>query len=529
MIAFEIDGRAPEARWRRTPAGWAADGHRVEPFRNPALEDFALEAPGRIVVAVRERGSGVPSPFPVGRTTAVGPDALDRALGDLYAWPLCWCVLTIRTDGGELVAELANGGWGTAPVFLTARDGNLRGHWDAARLYPADVAGPAAVRFLADFETTYSRRTLLAGVMMATERARATWTPAAAEPLAVEYPRALARPRPRTLEPRSDPARAFFTILRDSVARWAGHGRVGAELSGGLDSGVVAAAATAVTNEPLRSYGIRLGTAGQDRRRADLVDCLGLRDATVDLVAFPPLDPAGPRVAGGQAVPWEEVYYEASDALNRVAAADGVTTILTGFGGDELCTLAAGERRRSSASTAREAPAADGAPAFLAPLGRDALAAARSDPDPAPAAGPLASAVETAALSSAMYMRRGLWPVHPLCTPELVHFCAQLPREWRAGRRVEREALAGRGCPDRVVRAPDEDDFSPALVRGLRVTARPLVERMFAESLMAERGWVERDVLARDFHRWCRDGDPDAATTFYSAAVLELALRAATA
>jgi hypothetical protein len=69
MLAFHLDG-GPSPPWHHVPGGWAAGANRVEPFRHPALEDFALVAGDRLVVVVRERCAGA---APLEATTGAGP------------------------------------------------------------------------------------------------------------------------------------------------------------------------------------------------------------------------------------------------------------------------------------------------------------------------------------------------------------------------------------------------------------------------------------------------------------------------
>jgi asparagine synthase (glutamine-hydrolysing) len=133
--------------------------------------------------------------------------------------------------------------------------------------------------------------------------------------------------------------------------------------------------------------------------------------------------------------------------------------------------------------------------------------------------------VETVAFSSAMYLRHGIWPVHPLCTPELVRFCAALPAEWRVQRTVARRALARIGCTARITHGT-VDDFVPALAYSLRNTARPMIESLFRNSRLADAGYLKPDLLLHDFAIWAdRTDDAESSVPFYAVAAIELMLR----
>ena len=221
-------------------------------------------------------------------------------------------------------------------------------------------------------------------------------------------------------------------------------------------------------------------------------------------------------------MPWEECYYEAADAILDAATTDGAGMVLTGLGGDELCG-----RRPSERTGMPPAPAVSpnrwlGVPAFLSPAARQAVKDTRGALDTAPCPLAAVSVPECIAIGSAMYMRRGLWAVHPLATPELIRFCAHLPREWRRGRKIQRRLLRRLGYPREVVHPAIADDFMPALAAALRYSARPLVTRLFQNSELGLE-LVQQDRLLKDYAAWCDERDDiDGAMPFYSAAVLEL-------
>lgn len=135
------------------------------------------------------------------------------------------------------------------------------------------------------------------------------------------------------------------------------------------------------------------------------------------------------------------------------------------------------------------------------------------------------SSIECAALSAARYLRHGIWPVHSLCTPELVHFCARLPPHWRQRRRIERDALTHAGLSARVTHPSDVDNFVPAMVAALRGPAHKVVRGLLQAPLLHEMGIVDRDRLVSAFDRWCDAGRPDDAVHFLAAAVTELCLK----
>ena len=109
---------------------------------------------------------------------------------------------------------------------------------------------------------------------------------------------------------------------------------LGAEVSGGLDSAIVASTAAALCKGPLRSYGIALmGNSREDQpeRRAEVARCFGLIDTEIPISSFLPLAPGSCRLEGGAPVlPWEEGYYEVFWELLGAASAHGTEVLLNG-------------------------------------------------------------------------------------------------------------------------------------------------------------------------------------------------------
>jgi asparagine synthase (glutamine-hydrolysing) len=310
--------------------------------------------------------------------------------------------------------------------------------------------------------------------------------------------------------------------------------QAGVELSGGLDSTIVALVAADLLDSPLATYGVILleGMGESQRlRRQELVRAFNFEDLTVEMSNWIPFAPNSSRLNGGPVVPWEDVYFEALDHLLQQAAQRGTQLLFTGLGGDELCggsdyDLTEAELAAIEASEAAEQLAQPALPGFLTHKAQALIRETADCLDTAPPALIASSAVSAAACSSAMAMRHGLWTTSPLCTPELVAFCARLPLAWREDRAVERKLLAGRGCSENVYHPPKADDFSPACRLGMRFKGRAHVRKLFEHSRLADIGLLDRDRLVADYDAWCESNSSEGDLPFYATAVLEQTLRA---
>jgi hypothetical protein len=231
--------------------------------------------------------------------------------------------------------------------------------------------------------------------------------------------------------------------------------------------------------------------------------------------------------AASAVIPWLEFYTEAFEALAALARQDGATTLLTGIGGDELLylhrfELTEGERELEERD---EFADADRLPPFLTPRARERFLDSRFGVACAPQPAAMQSAVQSAGTASSLAMRRGLWPVHPLCTPELVRFCAALPREWREQRALERRFLAHLGCAPSVTNPEVTESFSGLMEHALRAASRPLIESLFHDSRLADAGLIDAAALRRHYQRYCAEGEEGGDVTFWAVAILELTMR----
>lgn len=539
MLRFHVRGGDLSGPWRSEGGGWRAGRSYVEPFTHPALEHFSIAAAERVLIVVRERLAGVTrdaSPQPPGVIEAVGEEAFLDECGAALAWPLDFVAVQLSLRADSPAVELRAGRWGSAPLYLVSRAGDFWGDWDPARLYAhltsEQLSAELAARFLVNCDQPYSRRTIFPEIQRLTERARASWTPEGhGSGLAFEYPPAAPLTSARKLKPGADPVAGFLEIVAAAERRLltVPPDSLSAQLSGGLDSAIVAGVLARTSPEPLRSFGLlvpgELG-AHQQRRRGELARLFGLDDQHLDAADYPLFSPRGSRVAEGRVVPWEEIFIEGFEALLSLARGSGCVVSFNGTGGDELCSLHWQEMSDDEQARRRQQLTGEPAdtPPFLTRRAREAFGDT-TPADWAPVGPVFTSALEAAAAVSSMFLRHGVWPVSPLCTPELVEFCQRLPLEWREHRRIEREVLLRMGCSREVVYPASPEHFGPFVESSVKTESRPLFAQLFRESRLAELGLVDADRLRSTYDEHCEGLGGYDSTHFYAAAVLEMTLR----
>jgi asparagine synthase (glutamine-hydrolysing) len=154
-------------------------------------------------------------------------EAFDEECEDVAEWPLDFISIQIPLDPGQRAVKFCAGLWGSAPLYLFAGDGELRGHWDPARLYPC-LSSPwlvpeLAARYLVHYALPYSHRTLFPGIHRLTERARGCWELQDGNrwKLTIDYPAPAVHPlSARTLKRDADAIAGFLDIVTASTQRW---------------------------------------------------------------------------------------------------------------------------------------------------------------------------------------------------------------------------------------------------------------------------------------------------------------------
>lgn len=369
-----------------------------------------------------------------------------------------------------------------APVYLAVTGRVLEGSWhlpDLRHHLRLDGLLDRAVARALTRRHRYSTDTLWTGVHRLTERATATFTAAG---LAISYPPpALHVVQPRRPRPGVDLVAAFDALLTATVASRAASappGQIGVELSGGVDSANVALAVTDSRDDRISSYGL-LVDGEQQRRRAEIVRALDLRDQAIWAAEYPPLAPGGPRALPHD--PTGSYYLEAFEAARQASSSTGMRVMFTGIGGDELMALRIPERMEWATVDEPELSGWLGARA-LSVLGEVEENVAPASPIHPPS-------LMAFAARNPPFLRRG------------IRFGECLPVEWRRSKTLLRDRLRQAGLAEEIADPSRPETFTALMQAGLRRYGLPLLASMAAESLLVEAGYVDRTALAAAYER----------------------------
>ena len=147
--------------------------------------------------------------------------------------------------------------------------------------------------------------------------------------------------------------------------------------------------------------------------------------------------------------------------------------------------------------------------------------------DDAPQGLSYTSVMESAAAVAPIYLRKGVWPVSPLTTPELVEFCRKLPLAWRHQRKIHRQVLTSFGYSKRVAfpRLAHLETFVGVMNYSLQTAAASVIEDVFENSLLEAQGLIDSRALLSAYRRYRSDTAEPFSDQILSALVLELTLR----
>lgn len=400
---------------------WRFGASFIEVFPSPILEAEIREDGGVVEIWIGE----LEDPFDLASPFRNDLDCY-RNSGDCEGLKVHF-----RTVVGEPVIEIARTGTGGCPIYLSSNGRSVCVSWkfeEAVRLIPNPVPNIEACQIYLGEGPGRVRDQVIAGVYMLWPGESARFDAAGLRFRAVEPPPIV---QSGTLHEAADACGAFFRTVAAALSPVLTKARRPLlELSGGYDSTCVGLVAGQMRGD-LRSYGlIQQGAVGaqQRLRRKELVGLLGVDDAELAVLDYPPF----------AALDEDECTVTPCDTAFRLACAAAIERhpagnfdlVVTGIGGDEL-TLEDTHRIGPHDLAGHNMPTAA------------AASACRAD----------------------MLMRRGIWPVNPLTSPQVVNFCRALPKDLRESRRINILSMARAGLSDGFLFPRFKEQFAFAWLR----------------------------------------------------------------
>ncbi|MBT2401218.1 hypothetical protein [Streptomyces sp. ISL-100] len=390
-----------------------------------------------------------------------------------------------------------------------------------AHLAPQGLDEKEVMRLLTG-HPRYGHDTLFTNVKRLSERSSAY---ADTNGLRLVYPAAAEHAQPSELAENVDGGGlvAAFEALADHVFahRPVTPGQTAAQLSGGMDSTNLAISLALAHPGAITPCALLIGgEAGpqqEARRRTVIEHTVFAPDVTVSAAQHPPLSPGGLRRARAEAIsPLDEPHLESADALAQALRTRHITTVVVGFGGDEVARV----RRPGGGHVPRQM-----APPWCGDRVRDLLSEVNTGiapPTVAPETALIALEVATPLLA-----RRGLWTIAPFTDPELVRFGQRLPLKWKKDKQLLHRRLAARGLPDVVVNPVLRENFGHLMNAAVHQYATGLLRGWGKDLHLIEQGFLDASMLTETVERAAFS--PEAAaphrTGLFLITAVELALR----
>ncbi len=491
------------------------------------LESSFLASRRELIAIVRERVNGeLPLPGSADERSSRGTEPVfcqDDELGALAArqarWPLDYQM--IRVDPVRRTVTFSAGYGGNAPLFVRGDAAEVSFSWDPQDLLSQVTSADLSPDFFAlqilGCEP-YGAQTAYRPVKMLTERSEITVTP---NGVSVRYPPPGPYYPPITVRGDGDVPAAYIALLSQVLTQrpLAETGLV-AEVSGGLDSAVVALVAAGALPKPLRTYALMVEGPAQDqqrRRREVLVDLAGAADSTLAVgeVTAIPYDLSSP--LGYRAFTFNNDYQRAFGRLFLKAGVTAGTSVASGTGGDELQL----KHHVEQSEAERRAKYAESVAPRVVPSYVPAAVANRIDDvaeniDRAPFPVVPTSVLKGIAARAPLFLERGAWLVNPMADPDVIAWCSSLPLQWRTRKRLHRETLAALNVPDHFFHAPLHENFLWYLYRCMLEARDPVISAMTCQSALADMGILDVPAFARFVQDASGADDFERITAFYN-------------
>lgn len=526
MLEFKLslDGTSAQWAWRAETKKWGNDSSWISPIQHPLLERMAVSDGISTFLVVRERTAQSPVPrTPQDRTMLVTNQTFEEMLKEALEWPLEFQLIECRPGSGYRIHA---GQWGTCPIYISdTKSSGLIGSWSFRNLRPQmgrDRINLLEVVRILSARQRYTHNSIFQGIHQLTERSCAEYSN---EGLTLHYPEDAPHGRPREVRPGVDIIPVYEEELARAVSlRPYSPSETAVELSGGLDSANVAMTLSDLNSETIMAYALTYGGdigEQQVRRRQEMIEYGNFRDMQLNALEWPPLHPMGGRAQGDAVDPIEQPYHEAFEKLLEKAAVEGIRTIFTGDGGDELASLRGDEWEQMGKIPGRYNPLRI-LPTWFTRMALELVP--HIDDDLAPRSILDEASLLGFASRTPSLVTHGMWPISPLCSPRLIRFAEQLPVEWRDNKRFCRERLRRLEFSDEVVNPTLRENFTHVMWYGLRRYGEALVEQTVEDSILVDLGLADPDqVLTQSRRLSAEEAEPD--TTLFAYLRMELGLR----
>lgn len=510
MIKFQIS-KYNTSLWQYKNKKFIQGNNFIQPFESSYLESTFLSNEFTKVFIIRERNFQKNKNILFKEPTTIkkiNTHQLNEVIIETNDSNLEFAIIII--DNENAITKLIKGSSNNVPIYYTKNSKCIHASWDINDLYYSLSANNVfnyhtlASHLSLDFN--YTTSTIYNEINIVSERSEVIFN--GFEKTKVNLPEPSPIYKERVIKPEVNVVEVFLSLLRKKLLI---HGinsnNFICELSGGLDSAIVAITAAHINNNPIKTIGMILnGEMGeqQKRRRNELIEKFKIIDSPVCIDGFYPLKNDGETLSNGKVSIYDEIYHDALQySLSSLSIASGA--ILTGIGGDELSLVYENQTSCDNLISPTKSSQNE-----IAPLPNPSITK---------------SAIMSAQSRATVFLKNGLWPINPLCCPNIVKFCQYLPRKIKEKRKIHRSILTNYGMSDDYIYPNIRENFSEFYETAMKVNNKNNIINLIKKSQLHEMGYIDKEVLLKSFINYCEKNIDHNPLIYYVISSLEYNLK----
>lgn len=408
--------------------------------------------------------------------------------------------LVIRQRGH--IVDMFNSGHGTLPVFIIERaDGLVLGNGYNRLLSEAKLRLSQFQLFKHLLPTQHDHHTYFENVRLLPPNSHAVW-----EDGQLTIRKLTKFPAQHPSNPRDFPVRLEQTVQTSLETYGLAHAAF--EVSGGIDSATVPLVAhrADMKSRPLATMHFpgRFGSS-QQRKIDALTHALNastvgyriVREPDFPLARFMSESPAT-RLPFYQA---QEIYTEIVAKLANRLHRQGIQTLYTGIGGDELFEAPLTARDVITQTLIPEDP-----PNFFTQQAVKAIKRLNQQP-------PLLLPVDSTVLANwsrnNLYIEQGIWPVAPLADVQLRSYTQALPRQFRDNKNILRAYYEAHDFPTAIYQAEANEHFGELFEWAMQHKLSGLAHQLMPGGWLERMNLIDSKCFIDSFEEAIRAAEPD--------------------
>lgn len=518
MLKLQISGYFKEP-WECKNNKLVQGENFIHPFESPYLENVFLNDGFINVFITRERN------FQEEKNTIFNNSQSIRKVDSLQLNELInntkdseleFIIVIINTQNEK--TQLIKGISNNVPLYYINNSNLISASWDLNDLYRhlrlENIFNHRMLTSHLLLNFNYSNSTIYNDINILSERSEVTFNGFKST---IKLPEPYPVHKERTIKNEINIFEVFSSLLRRKLLI---HGinlnNFICELSGGLDSAIVAIIAAQINDKPIKTVGMIFnGDMGnqQKNRRREIVEKFHMIDTPAYINGFYPLKNNGETLSNGKASIYDEIYHDALQYSLSLSTLDG-GAVLTGIGGDEL-------------SIVYESLGTCDKPMLQEKLQNhpfviyNKLDEVVSLPHP-----PITrSAIMSAQARAPIFLKNGLWPINPLCCNQIVKFCQYLPKDTKENRKLHRDILNYHGISKHYIYPQIRENFSEFYETSIKVVNKKNIIKLIKKSQLHDMGYIDKKVLLKSFTEYCETNVDHNPLIYYIISSLEYNLK----